>query len=176
MTLSRFAQSPLAQKAGRLLDLALFGFVVAAVAILVALVCAVTFEVVMRYFFNKPTRWVVEFSEYSLLYLAFLGGAWVLKEEGHVKVELLIEVLPMRVREALHMITSLTGAAVCGLFFWVSTAYVWEIYGTGEILFKSVLIKKWLVMVIIPPGLLLLTLQFIRRAFAKPAPSAAIAA
>ena len=164
------------QKADRLLDGALHVFVVAAVAILVALVCAVTFEVVMRYGFNKPTRWVVEFSEYSLLYLAFLGGAWVLKEEGHVKVELLIDMLPTRVRETLHTITSLVGAGVCGLFCWVSAAYIWEIYGTGEILFKSVMVKKWLIMVIIPPGLLLLTLQFIRRAFAKPAPSAVVAA
>ncbi|MFN0299478.1 MAG: TRAP transporter small permease [Burkholderiales bacterium] len=164
------------QKAGRLLDAALFAFVVAAVVILVALVCGVTFEVVMRYVFNKPTRWVVEFSEYSLLYLAFLGGAWVLKEEGHVKVELLIEVLPARVRETLHMITSLVGAGACGLFCWVSAGYIWEIYGTGEILFKSVLVKKWLIMAIIPPGLLLLTLQFIRRAFAKPSRSAAVAA
>lgn len=176
MTRPGIAQSPFMQKAGRLLDAALYAFVVAAVAILVALVCAVTFEVVMRYAFNKPTRWVVEFSEYSLLYLAFLGGAWVLKEEGHVKVELLIEVLPMRVRETLHFITSLVGAGVCGLFFWVSTAYVMEIFGTGEVLFKSVQVKKWMIMAIIPPGLLLLTLQFIRRAFTKPAPGAAIAA
>ena len=168
--------SPRLQGAGRLLDAALYAFVLAAVAILVALVCGVTFEVVMRYAFNKPTRWVVEFSEYALLYLAFLGGAWVLKEEGHVKVELLIEVLPPRVRATLHVITSLVGAGVCGLFCWVSTAYILEIYGSGEILFKSVLVKKWLIMAIIPPGLLLLTLQFIRRAFTTPTPSAGLAA
>lgn len=154
----------------------LYAFVVAAVAILVALVCGVTFEVVMRYAFNKPTRWVVEFSEYALLYLAFLGGAWVLKEEGHVKVELLIEVLPPHIREALHVITSLAGAGVCGLFCWVSSQYIWEIYSSGEILFKSVLVKKWAIMAIIPPGLLLLTLQFVRRAFNKPTVSAGLAA
>ncbi len=166
----------MARRAGRLLDAALYAFVVAAVAILVALVCGVTFEVVMRYAFNKPTRWVVEFSEYALLYLAFLGGAWVLKEEGHVKVELLIEVLPPQVRQMLHTVTSLVGAGVCGLFCWVSAGYIWEIYGTGEILFKSVLVKKWVVMAIIPPGLFLLTLQFIRRAFTRPLCGSGLAA
>jgi len=171
-----FADAPAFRKAGRLLDIVLHAFVVAAVAILVALVCGVTFEVVMRYAFNKPTRWVVEFSEYALLYLAFLGGAWVLKEEGHVKVELLLDVLPVHIRETLHVITSLAGAGVCGLFCWVSSTYVWEIYGTGEILFKSVLVKKWLIMAIIPPGLLLLTLQFVRRAFTKASASAGLAA
>ncbi|MSQ18486.1 MAG: TRAP transporter small permease [Betaproteobacteria bacterium] len=176
MKLPPLADAPVFRRAGRLLDALLYASVVAAVAILVALVCVVTFEVVMRYAFNRPTRWVVEFSEYALLYLAFLGGAWVLKEEGHVKVELLIEILSSHVRETLHVITSLAGAGVCGLFCWVSSTYIWEIYGTGEILFKAVLVKKWLIMVIIPPGLLLLTLQFVRRAFTMPTRSAGLAA
>ena len=39
------------------------------------------------------------------------------------------------------------------------------IHDSGETLFKSVQVKKWAVMAVMAPGLLLLTLQFVRRAW-----------
>lgn len=158
----------LAHAAARWLDRVTFALAVLAVAILVALVCGVTFEVVMRYAFGRPTRWVIEFSEYALVYLAFLGGAWVLREEGHVKVELLIETLSERNRRRFHVVTSWIGAAVCALFCWVSIDYVAGIYESGEVLFRSVQVKKWAVMAVIPLGLALIALQFVRRALVAP--------
>ena len=149
----------------RALDFVIVACAVLAVAILVALVASVAFEVVMRYFFNAPTRWMVEFSEYALLWLAFLGGAWVLREEAHVKVEMLVEILPPRTREIIHVVVSVVGMATCALFFWVSAVFIVELYGSGEVLFRSIQVKKWAVMSVMAPGLLLLTLQFMRRAW-----------
>jgi TRAP-type C4-dicarboxylate transport system permease small subunit len=151
--------------AGRLLDAVITAFAAVAVLTLVALAFCVSLEVVMRYFLGMPTRWVNEFSEYALLWLAFLAGAWILREEAHVKVEMLIDTLPSAWQHRLHLVTSLVGAAVCGLFCWVSTAYVLEVYNSGEILFKSVQLPKWSVMAVMPPGLALLAIQFVRRAF-----------
>ncbi len=157
--------------AGRVLDAAIAACLVVAVALIVALVFCVILEVVMRYFFNLPTRWVTEFSEYALLWLAFLAAAWVLREEGHVRIEMVTENLSPGGQRFMHVLTSLVGAAVCALFCWVSASYVIEVYGTQEVLFKSVQLPKWSVMVIMPPGLALLALQFLRRAFrAPPAP------
>lgn len=155
----------LLRSAGRGLDLALYALAVGAVIILIAVVASVSFEVVMRYVFGRPTRWVVEFSEYSLIYLAFLAGGWVLKEEGHVKVEMLVELLPAGTQLALHRATSAVGAIVCGLFTWVSAQLTLDLYRSGEIMFKSVQVQKWAIMAVIPLGLLLLSLQFLRRAF-----------
>lgn len=165
MTSSPARGSALLRSASRALDFVIVAGAVLAVAILVALVASVAFEVVMRYFFNRPTRWVVEFSEYALLWLAFLGGAWVLREEAHVKVEMLVEILPPRTQEIIHIITSLVGMVTCALFCWVSTVFIVELYDSGEVLFRSMIVKKWAVMSVIAPGLLLLTLQFMRRAW-----------
>ena len=68
-------------------------FAVLAMFILVGLVVCVSMEVVMRYFAGSPTRWVNEFSEYALLWLAFLAAPWILREDAHVKVEMLTETL-----------------------------------------------------------------------------------
>jgi TRAP-type C4-dicarboxylate transport system permease small subunit len=154
--------------AGRLLDLLISACAVAAVLILVALAAGVSFEVVMRYFAGRPTRWVNEFSEYALLWLAFLSGAWVLRSEAHVRVELLTDSLSPLWQQRFHFVTSLVGAAVCALFCWVSTQYLIGIYASGEVLFKSIIVPKWAIMAVIPPCLALLAIEFVRRAFRGP--------
>jgi TRAP-type C4-dicarboxylate transport system permease small subunit len=147
-------------RAGRLLDFVIVAFVLAATVILAALFLCISAEVVMRYFVGRPTRWVNEFSEYALLWIAFLAAPWILREEAHVKVEMLTEALSPVWRHKFHVTTSLVGAAVCALFCWVATAYVLEVFGTGEFLFKSVQLPK--------PGLALLAIQFVRRAMLPP--------
>jgi TRAP-type C4-dicarboxylate transport system permease small subunit len=161
------------RRAWCLLDIVIDAFALAATLILAALVVCVGLEVVMRYFLGQPTRWVNEFSEYALLWLAFLAGPWVLREEAHVKVEMLTDTLSAEWRHKLHVTTSIVGAAVCALFCWVSAAYVLEVFGTGEFLFRSVQLPKWAVMAVMPPGLALLALQFVRRALRPPPPAAA---
>lgn len=136
--------------------------------ILLFMGASVLYEVFMRYLFNAPTRWVIEFSEYMLLYMALLAGAWVLRDEGHVKVEMLVDALPRKTRTILHAVTSWVGASVCALFFWYSAFLVWENLQTGEVLFRAVHVPKWAILISLPIGLLLLTLQFVRRAFVLP--------
>jgi TRAP-type C4-dicarboxylate transport system permease small subunit len=153
---------------GRAFDRLIIGLSYLAGGILLFMGAAVLYEVFMRYLFNAPTRWVIEFSEYMLLYMALLAGAWVLKGEGHVKVEMLVDALPRKARAVLHVVTSWVGAFVCALFFWYSASLVLEQFMTGEVLFRAVHVPKWAVLVSIPIGLLLLTAQFIRRAFHVP--------
>lgn len=162
------------RRASRLIDRVIDLFALGATLILAALLVCISAEVVMRYFIGRPTRWVNEFSEYALLWLAFLAGPWVLREDAHVKVEMLTDVLPPDWRRKLHVTMSLVGAAVCALFCWVSTGYVLEVLSTGEFLFKSVQLPKWTVMAVMPPGLALLALQFVRRSLGPPAAPAGI--
>jgi TRAP-type C4-dicarboxylate transport system permease small subunit len=82
-----------------------------------------------------------------------------------VKVEMLVDLLPPRTREITHIIVSLVGMLTCALFCWVSTVFIVELYDSGEVLFRSIQVKKWTVMSVMAPGLLLLTLQFMRRAW-----------
>jgi TRAP-type C4-dicarboxylate transport system permease small subunit len=149
----------------RLLDRLLAAAFHLAGVILLCLTASVLIEVVMRYLLSRPTRWAVEFSEYMLVYIAFLAGAWVLREEGHVKIEILIDILPARAQAVLHAVTSWVGVIVSGLFFWFSASFTREAFLSGEVLFRAVHVPLWAVLVVIPVGLLLLTLQFVRRAW-----------
>lgn len=135
------------------------------VLMLLAMTASVSYDVVMRYFFQRPTQWAVEFSEYMLLYMAFLPAAWVLSHESHVRIDLVARALPGQVQRWLDTVTSLVGAAACGVFCWYSASLTLETIRSGEVLFRSVIIPKWPILVVIPIGLLLLTLEFLARAW-----------
>ncbi|MBI4186539.1 MAG: TRAP transporter small permease [Chloroflexi bacterium] len=147
----------------RLFDRVLFASAVVAAALVVYMAVTTDFDVIMRYFFRRPTRWAVDFSEYALLYVTFLGAAWVLAREGHVKIDIVLNALSSRSQQLLNIITSLLGAGACGIFFWLGLEVTWEVYEAGDILWKSTIIPKWPVWMVMPAGSLLLTIQFLRR-------------
>jgi TRAP-type C4-dicarboxylate transport system permease small subunit len=144
-------------------------FAVVAAASVAFMAVSVDFEVVSRYFFNHPTKWVIDFTEYALLYILFLSTAWVLSKENHITVDILLTFCPLKVRRVLNVIASLIGAMASGIFFWASTVVTWQTYKSSEVLWHSVIFPKWPIWVVMPVGSLLLTVQFLRRSwsFAK---------
>jgi C4-dicarboxylate transporter DctQ subunit len=60
---------------------------IAALAI-IFMMFAISYAVMMRYVWNKPVPWIVEISSYLMLYITFLGTAWLQRKGGHVEVDL----------------------------------------------------------------------------------------
>jgi len=59
------------QKSGRILDIILVGFAWFAGSLMIFSLVSVCIDVVMRYFFNSPSGWILQISEYILLYIPF---------------------------------------------------------------------------------------------------------
>jgi len=59
----------------------LSGFFILLTAILVG------FEVVMRYVLNAPTTWTFDVTLFLIIYSAYLGSAYTMREGKHVRVE-----------------------------------------------------------------------------------------
>jgi C4-dicarboxylate transporter DctQ subunit len=47
----------------------------------------VGYEVIMRYVFNAPTLWTFDITIFLIIYAAFLGSAFTLREGKHVRLE-----------------------------------------------------------------------------------------
>jgi C4-dicarboxylate transporter, DctQ subunit len=47
----------------------------------------VGYEVIMRYVFNSPTLWTFDVTIFLIMYSAFLGSAFTLREGKHVRLE-----------------------------------------------------------------------------------------
>lgn len=124
----------------------------------------VCLEIVMRYFLKSPLSWVVEVTEYIMLYSTFMGAAWLLRDEGHVKVDLVFNMLKPSNKAMLDFVTSLLGMIACLIVIWYGIQSTLIQYHEGIRTFTAMLIHKWPFIMIIPFGTLLLFIQFIRRA------------
>jgi TRAP-type C4-dicarboxylate transport system permease small subunit len=135
-------------------------------AVLMAFIMlSVCSEVVMRYFFESPMLWVIEVTEYSLLWLTFLAATWVLRKEGHVVMDLLINRLNPGTRTMVNIITSVAGAAICLVITWYGAKVTVDLFQRGHF-FQSILFPpSYILFLIIPIGSLMLIVQFLRRAY-----------
>lgn len=98
-------------KAGAIFDRFLGVLMFAACVIFIVAMLLVVTEVIMRYALNRPIGWAIEVCAYILVGIVSLGMAWLLKEEGHVKVDFLLNQLKPKPRALLIGITSALGAA-----------------------------------------------------------------
>ncbi len=75
--------------------------------LILILLSAIGYEVVARYVFNSPTIWSYEVTYFLSSFLIVMGMGYTLKRKGHVGVDILVNVFPMRARAALSIIFSL---------------------------------------------------------------------
>jgi TRAP-type transport system small permease protein len=74
------------------------------ILLLVGIVCLVLLQIFQRYFSLFPTPWTEEMSRFLFVYLTFFGGALLIKEKGHITVDVLVERLPRRLRLAVYVL------------------------------------------------------------------------
>ena len=138
----------------------------AGATLVMATMLMVCLEVVMRYMLRRPQIWVVEISEYSLVWLTFLGATWILRSEGHVKVDILFGFVSPRAQAFLGIVSSLIGVCTCLVLCIVGAKVVWGTFATWEVDPKSQIgMPKGPLLAIIPVCCLPLLVQFVRRGF-----------
>lgn len=126
---------------------------------------SICFEVVMRYFFNRPQAWVRESTEYSLVFITFLAAAWLLKGEGHVKMDWLVNRLSPRGQALLTFITSIIGAITFLVVTWYTAKLTLFMHVEGIHVLSELEPPQAPLAVVIPIGSFLLSIQFVRRAY-----------
>jgi len=120
-------------------------------------------DVILRYCFNRPIHWMLEITEYIMLYIPFLGAALVLKEEGHIRVDILINHLSERSRGRLNVITSFVGGIVMLIYTWFGGQVTWDYFKRGVPTLESLKTPMFLILMIIPIGGFFFTTQFFRQ-------------
>jgi TRAP-type C4-dicarboxylate transport system permease small subunit len=78
-------------RAGAALDRLVDALAVVAGALLCALVLLISVDVAARSFKLFATPWTLDIAQYMLYAITFLGAPWVLREDGHIAIEVFIE-------------------------------------------------------------------------------------
>ncbi len=126
---------------------------------------SICWEVIMRYFFNSPSIWVVELAAYSALLIPFLGAPWILKKGGHVKMDLLLDFVAIKNRNRINLMSSFVAAVICLILTYYGVVNVVDLYQSGFRTQTVLMLPKWPIMSVIPLSMCLLFFEFMRRVF-----------
>jgi len=137
------------------------GYVSAGILALVMLI--VSYDTLARYFFQSPTMWANDIASYLLLTFSIIAAAWVLRDEGHVTIDIVLLHLKNKTRRLLNIITSSLCVLVCALFTWMSIIAGIEAFQRKTMLLSGILFPKWILLWIMAFGVFLLVIQFARR-------------
>ena len=147
-----------------------FDGVVVSLAVLAAAMCVllmlgVSINVVLRYFFDKPLLGTETVCEFFLLWLTFLGTAWVLKRGKHVKIDIMVNRLNLKTQAVLNIILSIIGAVIFLFIMWYGAIACWDYIQRGVWLPMILRPLKGVAWSIVPIGSFILAVQFLRNAY-----------
>jgi len=150
-------------KAGSIFDRVIYGMACLSGGLIIFAMFIVCADVVFRYLLNRPIVWATEITEYTLLYIVFLGTAWVLKREAHVKMDLIVKYLPPGIQNRVDIATSILGAMVCFVITWVGADVTWSYFQRSIPSVQILRTPLFIIFAIIPIGSFFLFVQFLRK-------------
>jgi TRAP-type C4-dicarboxylate transport system permease small subunit len=145
-----------------LFDMLLDGMAFVAGILLLAITLIVTYAVILRYLQISPPIWVLQYTEYGLLWVTFLGAAWLQRLNGHIRIDTVITNLPEKIRSKLKVINNILGCLVMFIIFYFGALHTLDLFERGILEVKATNVSKYLIFCIIPFGSLVLFLQFVR--------------
>ena len=89
-------------------------------------------NVVDRYVFGHAMLSADELQVFALVFMVFLGAAVVTWRRGHLRMDVLIEACPARLRTVVRAIEALVFVVLAGFVAWQSALYVRDMYRLGR--------------------------------------------
>jgi len=133
--------------------------------IILLFICAAScYTIGMRFLFSQTTIWIMQTTEYALLWMVFLSTTWLLREKGHITTDLIYEHLSEKTQQFLDVITFTLSGLACVVLFYYSALYTYDSIIEGVTDVRAVTVPKWSVYIIIPIGTIFLIIQFFRMA------------
>ncbi len=124
---------------------------------------AIVREVVGRYFFQAPSDWSLELSEYLLVALAYLGAPYTELSEGNIRIDFLYARFTPRVRAGVDIFINCVALVWVAMLLWQGWRLAWE---SWELSARSSEAMAWPLFpsqVLVPIGCLLLGLVILRK-------------
>jgi TRAP-type C4-dicarboxylate transport system permease small subunit len=141
------------------------GLAVISGLLVVAMVLYVSASVFLRHT-PYPMGWGLEVAEYSLIILTFFSAGWLLKNRGHTRIDILLDLIKKpRTRSIVDGILYMITAAITLFLMIFAVILTWENYHSGTLQVKVYIFPKWMLCIIIPIGFFLLVVESLKMAY-----------
>jgi TRAP-type C4-dicarboxylate transport system permease small subunit len=143
----------------KLLDL----LAIAAAFILLAMVVLVTADIVLRNVTRTGFSWANEVSEYALYAITLLTAPWLLRRGQHVRIDLVLTIVPARAAWLMEAVADMLGFAVCVVIMRYGVKMTIDSAMLGSITIKNLVFPEWWLLAPLPACFALLAIEFVFR-------------
>ena len=149
----------------RIYDVVLYGMAFVAAATLVWLMISVVTSVAMRNLGVQPFAWLFTSAEYGLLYMTMLGAPWLVRERGHVHIELVTAGLPAPLRRIVSRVIAACCVAVSLILAWYGLELFLTNIERNDYDVRAYFYPRWLLTISFPIAFSIMAIEFARFVF-----------
>ena len=107
--------------------------------------------------------WSNELSETGLYLLTMLAAPWLLRQGRHIRVDILLRVLPRTVGWACELLSDAIAFACCTCVLIYGTHAAWDSFSQGSIVIKTLVLPEWWTLAPLPAAFGLLAVEILFR-------------
>lgn len=104
-----------------------------------------------------------ELSEDILYLITLLTAPWLLRQGQHIRVDIVLRVLPHRIAWLLEWVGDVIGVTCCLYFVWYGLRVAAASYAGGAMSIKTLVTPEWWLLAPLPIAFALLTVEFVFR-------------
>jgi TRAP-type transport system small permease protein len=135
----------------------------AAALILLAMVGIVTADILLRNLVGASFAWANEISEYALYLMTLLTAPWLLRRGQHVRLDIILTLVPARVAWLMEALGDVIGFAVCITLIRYGLDMTFDSARLGAVTIKNLVFAEWWLLAPLPAAFALLGVEFVFR-------------
>lgn len=135
---------------------------VAAGFLMAAMMATIFIDVVLRNLGYQSSAHFFTFSEYALLLIPCLGAPWLVREKGHVYVEILLMTMRPALRRKFTFAIGIACIAVCAVLAWYGVEVTLRNYTLNDVDVRSLDMPRWMIVGFIPLAFAMMAVEFAR--------------
>lgn len=133
-----------------------------ACVIVTVMFCMIVIDVSIRTAGFTPPSFTLAVVEYALLYFTMFSAPYLVRHRGHVVIEALVSILPVKVRTVLAYIVYIVCISVSLLFAWYSLQLELEALESMNVDVRGIDMPYWTLFLPMPLCFVLIALEFVR--------------
>ncbi len=141
-------------------------WVVSALAVLSAVLLAlftvgICLDVIVRTSGFKPLPYTATLVEYGLFYVTFLSAPWLLRDKGHVYVDMVIRTLSPRTRHINEMLVYVLGMVTCLILAYAAADLTIDSFIRKDLDTRDFDMPRWMLFLPVSLSFFLLAMEFL---------------
>ncbi len=103
------------------------------VAVLVAILILLTYQVVMRFVFHNTNSWSEELARYLFIWLVYISAAYAIYKNAHIKIDAVKSLYPKKIRKYIPILGNVIFLIYAVAITIFSFDYCMDIYASHQV-------------------------------------------